>query len=73
VLLEAPVVQQHRNKLRHQSLEIDGALMRNRAARVLSVACGGCLDWVPVLPRLQDFAGEIVLNDSEPRAGSVIG
>ena len=68
VLLESPVVQQHRNKLRRQAVEIGGAIMRNRAARVLSIACGGCLDWLPVLPCLKDFAGEIVLNDSEPAA-----
>jgi extracellular factor (EF) 3-hydroxypalmitic acid methyl ester biosynthesis protein len=67
-LLESPVVQQHRNKLKRQALEIGSAITRNKAARVLSIACGGCLDWVPVLPRLKDFAGEIVLNDSDPAA-----
>jgi hypothetical protein len=35
---------------------------------VLSIASGGCLDWVPVLPCLANFTGEIVLNDSEPAA-----
>ena len=66
--MESAVVQQHRNKLRCQSLEIGRAVMKNRAARVLSIACGGCLDWTPILPRLKDFAGEIVLNDFEPAA-----
>jgi hypothetical protein len=67
-LLESAVVQQHRNKLSRQSLEIGRALTRNKAAQVLSIACGGCLDWVPVLPCLENFTGEIVLNDSEPAA-----
>jgi SAM-dependent methyltransferase len=68
ILLHSAVVEQHRNKLRLQSLEIGGAVDRNKAARVLSVACGGCLDWLPVLPSLEGFAGEIVLNDCEPAA-----
>lgn len=67
-LLQSPVVQQHHNKLKNQSREIIGALMRSRTARVLSVGCGGCLDWVPVLPHLKSFSGEIVLNDCEPAA-----
>ena len=62
------MVQQHRNKLNYQSLEIARALMRSKTARVLSIACGGCLDWIPILPRLNDFAGEIVLNDVEAAA-----
>jgi len=68
LLLQSPVVQQHRNKLRLQSLEIRRALTEIREARVLSIACGGCLDYVPILPLLGDFAGEIVLNDCEPAA-----
>lgn len=68
LLLASPVVQQHRNKLKRQSLEIDGALMKSRSARVLSMACGGGLDWMQVLSELKAFAGEIVLNDSEPAA-----
>ena len=67
-LLQSPVVRQHRNKLNHQSREIAHAVMTSSSARVLSMACGGCLDWVPVLPYLKDFAGEIVLNDSDPSA-----
>ena len=63
VLLQSPVVQQHRNKLTCQSLEIERTVRGNRAARVLSMACGGCLDWAPVLPHLKDFDGEIILND----------
>ena len=61
-------MQQHRNKLKRQSLEIAEAVMRKRTARVLSVGCGGCLDWEPILPDLSSFAGEIVLNDHEPAA-----
>jgi hypothetical protein len=61
-------VQQHRNKLKRQSLEITEAVMRKRTARVLSVGCGGCLDWAPILPDLRSFDGEIVLNDHEPAA-----
>jgi hypothetical protein len=68
LLLESPVVQQHCNKLRCQSQEIAGAVTRSRSARVLSIGCGGCLDWVPILPQLKSFTGEIVLNDSEPAA-----
>jgi extracellular factor (EF) 3-hydroxypalmitic acid methyl ester biosynthesis protein len=68
VLLQSPIVQQHLNKLRIQSMEIGRAVTRIRNARVLSIACGGCLDWEPVLPCLKDFAGEIVLNDYEPTA-----
>jgi len=68
ILLHSPVVQQHRNKLNYQSLEIASTLMRSKAARVLSIACGGCLDWIPILPQLNDFAGEIVLNDVEAAA-----
>ena len=68
ILLESPVVQQHRNKLKRQSLEIVEAVMRSRTARVLSIGCGGCMDFVPILPDLKSFAGEIVLNDHEPAA-----
>jgi len=73
ILLQSPVVQQHRNKLNCQSLEIGRAVMRSRTARVLSIACGGCLDWMPILPRLKDFAGDIVLNDRDPAALELAG
>jgi len=33
ILLHSPVVQQHRNKLNYQSLEIASTLMRSKAAR----------------------------------------
>ncbi len=68
IILRSPIAQQHRNKLDHQANEIAQAVLGSRHARVLSVACGGCLDWVPALPLLQNFAGEIVLNDFEPAA-----
>jgi SAM-dependent methyltransferase len=68
IILQSPIAKQHRNKLDHQAKEIAHAVLRSRYARVLSVACGGCLDWVPALPLLQNFAGEIVLNDFEPAA-----
>ena len=68
IILQSPIAQQHRNKLDLQANEIGHAVLRSRYARVLSVACGGCLDWVPALPTLQNFAGEIVLNDFEPAA-----
>lgn len=68
ILLESPAVQQHRNKLKCQSLEIAETVMRSRTARLLSIGCGGCMDWVPILPDLKTFAGEIVLNDHEPAA-----
>lgn len=68
ILLESPVVQQHRNKLNLQSLEIARGVNRSSTARVLSIACGGGLDLLPVLPCLGGFAGEIVLNDCEPAA-----
>lgn len=68
ITLHSPVAQQHCNKLNYQSLEIARILMRSKTARVLSVACGGCLDWVPILSHLNDFAGEIVLNDMEAAA-----
>jgi hypothetical protein len=68
ILLQSSVVEQHRNKLLYQSLEIGRALKRSNTARVLSIACGGCLDWMPLLTRLSDFAGEIVLNDCDSAA-----
>ena len=68
ILLHSPVVQQHRNKLLHQSVEIDRVLTRSKMARFLSIACGGCLDWMPLLPRLSHFAGDIVLNDCDAAA-----
>jgi extracellular factor (EF) 3-hydroxypalmitic acid methyl ester biosynthesis protein len=68
IILHSSIAQQHRNKLEHQAKEIVHALLQSRYARILSVACGGCLDWVPALPFLQTFAGEIVLNDFEPAA-----
>jgi SAM-dependent methyltransferase len=73
ILLESPVVEQHRNKLDLQSQEITRALMRNQAAHMLSIGCGGCLDWVPILPHLTEFEGEIVLNDIEPAALELAG
>jgi SAM-dependent methyltransferase len=68
LLLHSPVVQQHRNKLTFQSREIACTMARNNAARIFSIGCGGCLDWLPVLPCLNGFEGEIVLNDFEPAA-----
>ena len=68
ILLHSPVAQQHRNKLNCQSRTIARALMGNKTARVLSVACGGCLDWIPLLGCLKNFEGEIVLNDHDPEA-----
>jgi SAM-dependent methyltransferase len=68
LLLESSIVQHDRNKLRLQSLEISRAVTGVEEARVLSIACGGCLDYVPILPLLSNFAGEIVLNDCEPAA-----
>lgn len=68
ILLQSPVVRQHCNKLSAQSAQIGRAVMASRAARVLSIACGGCLDWLPILPLFEDFSGEIVLNDCEPAA-----
>ena len=68
ILLNSPIARQHRNRLQHQSQEIAHAVRRNRTARILSIACGGCLDWLPVLPLLDKFAGKIVLNDCDPGA-----
>jgi SAM-dependent methyltransferase len=68
ILLESQVVQQHRNKLNRQSLEIAHTINKSNTARVLSIACGGGLDLLPVLPCLRGFAGDIVLNDCEPAA-----
>lgn len=68
ILLESPVVQQHRNKLESQSLAILRAIGDSANARVLSMACGGCLDWLPVLRHLNDFKGEVVLNDFDAAA-----
>jgi len=71
LILSSPVALQHRNKLDHQSQEIARAILRQERPRILSVACGGCLDWMPVLPLLRGFEGEIVLNDCEPAALSL--
>jgi SAM-dependent methyltransferase len=68
IILQSPVAQQHRNKLNHQTKEIARTILSRRDARILSIACGGCLDWTPVLPHLACFEGEIVLNDCEPAA-----
>jgi ubiquinone/menaquinone biosynthesis C-methylase UbiE len=68
ILLESPVVRQHHNKMVRQSLEIERTVKANSAARVFSIACGGGLDWAPVLVYLKNFDGEIVLNDCEPAA-----
>lgn len=68
ILLESPIVRQHRNKLMHQSIVIENAISRNKAARVLSIGCGGGLDFLPVRHCLSNFEGEIVLNDREPAA-----
>jgi len=68
IILRSPIAQQHRNKLEHQAKEIIQALVQSRDARILSLGCGGCRDWVPALPFLRNFAGEIVLNDFEPAA-----
>ncbi len=68
LILGSPIAQQHRNKLEQQAMEIVRTVQGNGEARVLSMACGGCLDWLQALPFLQDFAGEIVLNDMDPDA-----
>ena len=68
ILLQSPATRQHRNKLNRQTVEIVNGIKRRPDARIFSLACGGCLDWIPVLPDLVGFAGEIVLNDCEPAA-----
>ncbi len=68
ILLESPVTQQHRNKLNRQTSEILSALERRSSARIFSLACGGCLDWIPAFSALQGFTGEILLNDHDPAA-----
>jgi extracellular factor (EF) 3-hydroxypalmitic acid methyl ester biosynthesis protein len=68
ILLEFSATPHHRNKLERQSVEFVRVIQRRPGARILSLACGGGLDWVPVLPLLAEFTGEIVLHDCEPAA-----
>jgi extracellular factor (EF) 3-hydroxypalmitic acid methyl ester biosynthesis protein len=68
LLLQSRIVRQHRNKLACQASAIGAAISRSRSARVLSLGCGGCLDWLPLLRSLSDFEGEIVLNDYDDAA-----
>ena len=66
IILHSPMAQQHRDKLDHQAKQIAQVVLRCCNARVLPVACGGCLDWASAMPYLENFAGEIVANDFEP-------
>jgi len=44
--LNFPIAQQHRNKIHHQSQRLLAAMMRRpRAARILTLACGGVPDF----------------------------
>jgi hypothetical protein len=68
-MLHSGIVQQHRYKLRHQSEAFLRALSEHRLRpRMLSVGCGGCRDLLPLLPTLQHFEGELILNDIDPSA-----
>lgn len=73
-MLHSGIVQQHRYKLRHQSEAFLRALSEHRLRpRMLSVGCGGCRDLLPLLPTLQHFEGELILNDIDPAALAFAG
>jgi extracellular factor (EF) 3-hydroxypalmitic acid methyl ester biosynthesis protein len=67
--LNLPIAQQHRNKVRHQAARVLQTMMaKPQSSRVLTLACGSCPDFRQILPLVEHFAGEIVLNDSDDDA-----
>jgi 2-polyprenyl-3-methyl-5-hydroxy-6-metoxy-1,4-benzoquinol methylase len=67
-VLETPLSQQHRNKVRAQSQVILDTLLRNKTARVLSIACGACPDFAAFISALPNDGQTIVLNDQDADA-----
>jgi extracellular factor (EF) 3-hydroxypalmitic acid methyl ester biosynthesis protein len=67
--LNFPIAQQHRNKVRHQTLRLLNAMMRRPGhSRILSLACGSAPDFASIEPLLAPIAGEIWLNDADEDA-----
>jgi extracellular factor (EF) 3-hydroxypalmitic acid methyl ester biosynthesis protein len=72
--LNLPIAQQHRNKVRHQASRILKTMMEKpRQSRIFTLACGSCPDFRQLQPLLEQYAGEIVLNDSDDAALSFVG
>ena len=62
-------VQQHRNKLVHQALQIVDAWSRHGSeTRILVLACGGCADVRMILPTLAVRPPHLALVDFDPGA-----
>ena len=67
--LSRPIAQQHRNKVHHQAARIMRTLTEYpRIARIFSIACGSCPDFLLVGDHLASLAGEVWLNDSDADA-----
>lgn len=69
--LQAPIAQQHRNKVRAQAGEIVTAVQRgtaDRPARILVLAAGSSPDLALVQDEIDRSMCEIVLNDSDEQA-----
>jgi extracellular factor (EF) 3-hydroxypalmitic acid methyl ester biosynthesis protein len=62
------IAQQHRNKVALQTRRIiDTMLEKPRNSRIFSMACGSCPD-LRSIPRIEEIAGELWLNDSDTDA-----
>jgi extracellular factor (EF) 3-hydroxypalmitic acid methyl ester biosynthesis protein len=68
VFLKSPIVQQHRNKIRHQAETISKVLRGKGAAHILSVGCGTCEDFYSVAGVLQHSNASVTLVDIDADA-----
>ena len=67
-ILETPLSQQHRNKVKAQSKIVLSEMLANKSSVVLSIACGGCPDFEYFIDSMPNDGQRIVLNDQDPDA-----
>lgn len=59
----SPIIQQHRNKLSWQTDQIRETVLKKPDAKILSIACGSCLDFEPVRGLLSKAS--VTINDQD--------
>ena len=63
-----PIVQQHRNKLFHQSMFTLGIISEKVNANILSLGCGGSRDLLAWRAQLRETGANVTLVDVDVKA-----
>jgi extracellular factor (EF) 3-hydroxypalmitic acid methyl ester biosynthesis protein len=68
VILNSPIVQQHRNKVAHQAQLILTKAYEKENPKILSIGCGSSADLRSILPSLQRTNAQVTLFDMDEGA-----